>query len=82
MPDADETISMIFTLAPGVDADEATRILRGAGIRISEPLAQLGMLIGAGRRSLLAPLQARRDYFADVAEDGPVRIAPPGAPLQ
>jgi hypothetical protein len=81
MSNANKMISMIFTVAPGIEPGDAARALSEAGVQVTDELGELGMFLGQALRSRLAPLRDLPE-FSDVAEDETVDIGPPDATIQ
>ena len=81
MPRKAEQVGLIFSLAPDAKFGDVERILKLAKVDITEPLAELGMVLGRGTLSQAKTLR-KLPQFTSIDEDQPVSIAPPDSPIQ
>ncbi len=81
MPHETEQVSLIFCLTPEAKFEDVERILKLAKVEITEPLAELGIVLGKGTLSQAKTLR-ELPQFTSIDEDQPVSIAPPDSPIQ
>lgn len=81
MPRKAEQVGLIFSLAPDAKFGDVERILKLAKVDITEPLAELGMVLGRGTLSQAKTLR-KLPQFISIDEDQSVSIAPPDSPIQ
>lgn len=74
-------VNLIFSLAPDVSMEQALQALSVAKVNIDQPLSEIGMILGSGRRSQLTMLR-KLSAFQSVDIDSIVQIAPPDDPVQ
>ncbi len=81
MPRETEQVGLIFCLTPEAKFEDVERILKLAKVEITEPLAELGIVLGKGTLSQAKTLR-ELPQFSSIDEDKPVSIAPPDSPIQ
>ena len=81
MPGKAEPIRLIFSLAPDVKFEDALRALEEAKVEVTNPLAELGIILGKGNSLHLEGLR-KLPHFQSVDADETVSIAPPDSPIQ
>lgn len=70
----------VVTLAPDISPAQARSALAQAGLQIDQVLEEIGVVTGHGAAGLHAALR-RVDGVVDVAEQAPIDIGPPDAPI-
>lgn len=81
MPPKPNHVNMIFSISADASMEQAMQALSLAKVKISQPLGEIGMILGSGRLSQLDKLR-KLPVFQSVDLDVPVQIAPPGDPIQ
>jgi hypothetical protein len=71
---------VVVTLSGDRDAAEVTRDLEAAGFLVNEVLGAIGVVTGLADDKTVTKMRKVRGV-ADVSDDYPVDIGPPGSPI-